>query len=505
MNTNKESISREEFFRQKKEFDLGSLTTESINIKSKNLSEDIQEDIFSAIRTLQEIDQDALNILDKSLEFTYQLHQDVQETLRSGGRVFLSGCGATGRLALAIEAFWRRQTRNDNVLGFMAGGDYALIRSVERFEDKMEYGSRQLEDLGFGENDLLLAVTEGGETSFVIGTALSAKMISKRSPWFIYCNPDDELERIKRSRTVLKDDKIKKLNLTVGAMAVSGSTRMQATTAQMLSISFALFLEDSRRKSFINRAKEHLSKLGNLVFSGLDKLIEEEAAIYKGGGKCTYLVGSKSAITVVTDTTERSPTFSLVPFEKMGENAQESLAYLAVEGALTSQDAWEQLLSREPRGLGWADLDIKLDQEEIYRFDISEQNIKRRNAYVFKIEEEENAFIFSLNDKKARVPRPFDIEVFNQIVLKMALNTLSTLIMGKIGRFEGNIMTYVRPSNFKLIDRAARYVDWLLRKEGILYEYDEIVNTIFDLIPGLGPDDPIVLLALKNLKGDKQP
>lgn len=498
------SISREDFFRQKKEFELGSLTTESINIKSKNLSEDVKENVEDAVKILQEVDQDALNLLEKGLAQTYQLHKDVHETLSTGGRIFLSGCGATGRLSLAIETFWRKETGKDNVIGFMAGGDYALIRSVERFEDKMDYGARQLEELGFNENDLLLAVTEGGETSFVIGTALSAKMTSKRGPWFIYCNPDDELSNIKRSHAVIKDEGIKKLNLTVGAMAISGSTRMQATTAQMLSISFALFLKHQKRKDFIEEAKKYISVLRNLNFPGLPELIMAESSIYQANGKCTYLTSALSAITVLTDTTERSPTFSLAPFEKLGEEGPTSLAYLAVKGAFSPKEAWEKMLGREVRGLSWSDLDVALDQKEIHRFDVSEENIERRKAAALEISERQEAFELVLNGVTARVPRPFQTEIFNQIALKMALNILSTLIMGRIGRYEGNLMTYVRPSNFKLIDRAARYVDWLSKREGLQFEYDQIVNTIFDLMPAMGQDDPIVLLALGELKKERK-
>ena len=44
----------------------------------------------------------------------------------------------------------------------MAGGDIALIKAVEDFEDHPEFAEQQMIDLGFGENDLLIASTEGG-------------------------------------------------------------------------------------------------------------------------------------------------------------------------------------------------------------------------------------------------------------------------------------------------------------------------------------------------------
>ena len=48
---------------------------------------------------------------------------------------------------------------------FMAGGDIALVHSLEGFEDYPEYGARHLRQLGFSENDLFIGVTEGGGDS----------------------------------------------------------------------------------------------------------------------------------------------------------------------------------------------------------------------------------------------------------------------------------------------------------------------------------------------------
>ena len=53
----------------------------------------------------------------------------------------------------------------------MAGGDYALIKSVEGFEDFALFGRKQIAELGVASGDMVFAITEGGETSFVIGTA----------------------------------------------------------------------------------------------------------------------------------------------------------------------------------------------------------------------------------------------------------------------------------------------------------------------------------------------
>lgn len=65
--------------------------------------------------------------------------EEVNDTLTTGGRVFVCGCGATGRLSIVLETLWRQEVKeilpewNEKVIAFMAGGDAALIKSIEDF------------------------------------------------------------------------------------------------------------------------------------------------------------------------------------------------------------------------------------------------------------------------------------------------------------------------------------------------------------------------------------
>ena len=115
----------------------------------------------------------------------------------------------------------------------MAGGDYALIKSVEGFEDFAAFGKKQMTDLGVSSKDVVFAITEGGETSFVIGTAWAGLDVGAKV-FFVYNNPDEVLcEHVERSREMIQDPRIEKINLTTGPMAITGSTRMQATSIQL--------------------------------------------------------------------------------------------------------------------------------------------------------------------------------------------------------------------------------------------------------------------------------
>src|SRR5262249_18352637 len=146
------------------------------------------------------VERDALNCLLSQGEPLNQLSRAIRETFEHGGRVIFCGCGATGRLSLSLEALWRESQGpsspfRNSVISFIAGGDYALVRSIENFEDHSEYGARQLHDLDFNKNDLLIASSEGGETPFVIGAVQAAAEIGLRRPWFLFCNPTELLKQ----------------------------------------------------------------------------------------------------------------------------------------------------------------------------------------------------------------------------------------------------------------------------------------------------------------------
>ena len=246
------------------QFKLGHLTTESFHPLTNDLSNLVKKDVAAAHSLLQEVDRLALDKM-KALEPTlFEMAQTIQETLEAGNKVFMCGCGATGRLSLVLETLYRQSHPASNqVIAFMAGGDFALIKSVESFEDRVEYGERQLMELGFGPHDLLLSPTEGGETPFVIGATNKATQVSSRKPYFLYCNPDSSLKNIQRSEEVIQNPKIKKVNLTVGPMAISGSTRMQASTVLMLAIGVGLLYEHESKASFSEFYQDYLKRLSS--------------------------------------------------------------------------------------------------------------------------------------------------------------------------------------------------------------------------------------------------
>lgn len=499
--------SAQEFLRISSQFQLGSLQTESFHPVTAQLSQTLHSDVKAGIKLLKEVDQMALEKIRLKGEDVFAMSNHMHKVLSAGGKVFFCGCGATGRLSLVIETLYRQvnPTKN-NVISFMAGGDFALIKSVESFEDQTSFGEKQLIDLGFKDGDLLIASTEGGETPFVIGAALKAAEVSSQGAYFLYCNPNGLLRPLDRCRLVLGTNQIKKINLANGPMAISGSTRMQASTVLMLAAGSALLNAGKDQVAFLAYWENTLKSLMDLDYEFLALFVKEEAGLYKEGKFLNYISDDVLGISILTDTTERSPTFSLSGFEnKHGDLSKASLSYLFIDGE-NSEAAWKNLLARAPRALNWPELEGKINLEQIYGFDISIEGFHARSARVktemFEISHQGDHVLFKLKDHSANIPVDNDI-LLTHLKVKVLLNTLSTSIMGLLGRYEGNVMTWVRASNNKLIDRAARYVTEILKQKNLSCTYEQIVTEIFSQIDQLNENEPIVLKVVKVLTEDE--
>ena len=379
----------ERFVAEAGQFRLGNLLTESPHPHTKDLSYVAEASISDALRLFFDVDKD---VVAKYRDWIHtdapeRIKTEVRDALLAGGRIYFTGCGATGRLSILLDAIWRSFWRKQSIpqksdwenrsFSVMAGGDFALIKSVEGFEDFVQFGAKQIEDTGVDKGDVVFAITEGGETSFVIGTAWQG-LEKGAKVYFVYNNPDEALcEKIIRSREVIEDPRIEKINLTSGPMAIMGSTRMQATTIELCVM--VTILEMVIRDILAEIAPEKAKGLDSASVPGkfmaqleemhaslssqdlrdqIADLVKNEETAYRNGHKSTYFA-DHLGIDVLTDTTERSPTFCTPAFRKWDDlNASESWTYLILPYT-DSKEAWENLLQRPVRGLAWSEEEIR--------------------------------------------------------------------------------------------------------------------------------------------------
>ena len=568
----------EEFLQISGQFKLGALVTESSHPVTANLSEVAKTDLAAALGLLFQADGD---VVAKYREFAAAgraepIAATVLAALKAGGKTFFTGCGSTGRLSILLDAvwrdFWQKKMNPDwenRTFSVMAGGDYALIKSVEGFEDYTAFGEKQIADLGVSAKDVVFAITEGGETSFVIGTAWAGVKTGAKV-YFVYNNPDDILcEQVQRSREVIQDARIEKLNLTTGPMSITGSTRMQATSIQlcvMLTILEMVVRELVGQKSagvadeFLGHLETlHASLASPAILKSLARLVAVEESVYRGGGRNNYFADHFGA-DVLTDTTERSPTYCTPPFRKFDDvTATESWAYLFLPEP-DAASAWRSILKRAPRCVEWDDEDIralvgedrfirsretirKISAAELLRFRISQDGVIRRplgrgDSAIVVLSGAEAANFNSVGNYFASqlaaarqagaqtgiisfgggnsangdphsvtvavsVPRTgFHLDGVTRVAVKLVMNALSTCTMVRLGRVMGNTMVWVVPSNLKLIDRATRYIT---RLTGL--DYPTANALLFEIIeyvePRMKADQaypPVVGLAVARAK-----
>ncbi|MEG1516406.1 MAG: hypothetical protein RSD95_16075, partial [Clostridia bacterium] len=383
------------FVENEQQFHLGAIPTEQSNPLTRGLSAVIKKSTTEGVKMLLSADERIAGVASacfKTSEFA-RMVEDIQRAIETRHMVLLSSVGASGRLALQLDSSWRKFWQElgaklplharafveiaDCVNSIMTGGDRACVRSVENFEDYMTFGAQQVADAGVGEGDVVLALAECGLSASIIGSAIEADERACAT-YYLFCNPEAILcQHLERARAVFAREKIVKLPLYVGPMAVAGSTRMQVTTIELLVAGAALELGSwawlqknltadelcsihthaLTPQTYADEFERLVKQLStDNALCGIADAIDYEYDTYRQGGLITYCAHAYLQ-DVFTDTTERQPTFTLPPYRKVGDtDSPVSWAY-AKDPLYPSGVAWQHVLRRPVKGLDWVRAD----------------------------------------------------------------------------------------------------------------------------------------------------
>lgn len=541
-----------DFIENEKQFHLGVIPTEQSNVLTRNLSATIAKDTKAGVAMI--LSADVKNTYNdkkvdiptvaakafKSKEFA-RLVDDIKRVLDENKRVVISSVGASGRMAIQLDAAWRYFWTSlaqklpakrekffelaNRVESFTTGGDRALVRSVENFEDYMTFGAEQVKEAGIGEGDVLLGLSECGLSASINGSVVEADLRGCTT-YYLYCNPKEILcEHLERVRKVFARKNVIKMPLFVGNMAVSGSTRMQVTTVELL-VAGAAFELAAQRWCEENLTKEELEVAGIVALNpadyaaefkkinkqlssgkalaGLAEAVELEKSVYDNKGLVTYATHDY-LLDIMTDTTERQPTFTLPPFRKFDdEEAELSWAYVK-DPLYPNEVAWQHVFRRPIKGLDWTKEDyIRMEaaqsiidnppsvgSEEVMQYNIGNcddpsRYSRKPNVLIcmdingsatpevmawFKeqVKHYEKGVLIRMGeiakgkkwDNEIHIPVKLtrtSNELLTHLMVKLSFNVLSTATMAKMGRVWSNWMIQVLPTNKKLIDRSTRII-----------------------------------------------
>jgi len=151
----------------------------------------------------------------------------METRLRRAGRLVYAGAGTSGRLAVQDGAelmptfSWPR----DRLLLLMAGGQEALIRAVEGAEDEVGLAASQIEQHRIGPDDVLIAVAASGTTPFTLACLREAKRRGALTVGIA-----------NNRRTPILEEAAHPILLETGSEPIAGSTRMNAGTAQRITL-----------------------------------------------------------------------------------------------------------------------------------------------------------------------------------------------------------------------------------------------------------------------------
>ena len=523
-----------DFIENERQFHLGFLPTEQSNPITATLEDDFKRSTLAGVQCLQRGDRQipiTMRHVFAGRRFE-ALVEAIASALRSRrGRIVFSGCGATGRLSILLESMWRdffhrraaelapeERALADRAASIMTGGDFALIKSVEFFEDFAEGGRRQAAALSVGEGDVFVAITEGGETSSVLGTLDYAAAHGAKC-FLVFNNPADILRRrLDRCRAAIDDPRVTVIDLYCGSMSLAGSTRMQATSSEQLLCSCALEAALCRvLPRFAPETAPDYTEAFEALLSGLEsppfrgtiaRAIEFEKGVYEAHGRITYLADD-CMLDLFTDNTERSPTFMLPPLRSSREkHLAQSWAF--VKNPLhTTEECWGEMMRRKPRCLEFTADDARalgmpqrfidappaIGYGDLVRYMIGNEpapeRIKgygRTAAVTVTVGEAASPTFLAAAEslakawperKALRIGEDFAIaasplEIWKHLAVKLTFNCISTGTMAAMGRVAGNWMSHVAISNKKLIDRGIRLLSELGR-----IPYEEAAQRLF--------------------------
>jgi N-acetylmuramic acid 6-phosphate etherase len=147
--------------------------------------------------------------------------------LQRKGRLVYAGAGASGRLAVqdGVELLPTFGWPPERLCYLIAGGEAALVRSIEGAEDDAEAALAAVEALALGDADVVVALAASGRTAFTCAVQRRARAFGTLNIGLAN-NPGTPL---------LAEAEIPVL-LATGPEFLAGSTRMTAGTAQKIAL-----------------------------------------------------------------------------------------------------------------------------------------------------------------------------------------------------------------------------------------------------------------------------
>jgi N-acetylmuramic acid 6-phosphate etherase len=150
----------------------------------------------------------------------------IETAFRAGGRLIYVGAGTSGRLGVldAAECPPTFGTPPEMVVGIIAGGLPALIKSIEGAEDDVNAGIGEMDARRVGPTDVVVGIAASATTPYVRAALSRAQTLGARTALVSMSEPS----------RLLRETCDVCITVPVGPEIVTGSTRMKSGTATKL-------------------------------------------------------------------------------------------------------------------------------------------------------------------------------------------------------------------------------------------------------------------------------
>ena len=199
-------------------------TTEDINPYTRDID---NWNFFQIAQFIHLADIETYEAVGREIEHIALAAEMAYKAIKDGGRVIYVGAGTSGRIA-AQDVVELRPTYglgSDAFDYLMAGGNSALVQSIEGSEDSEKDAEDALKTMKVNRHDLIVGITASGSTPFVIASLRYARNLGCTTVG-ITCN----LNKLIREISHLC------IELITGPEVIQGSTRMKAGTAQKMTL-----------------------------------------------------------------------------------------------------------------------------------------------------------------------------------------------------------------------------------------------------------------------------
>jgi len=255
-----------------------------------SLYDDLEKkSILELLTGINNEDKKVALAVEKAIPQIEKLVSQIVPRMEQGGRIFYIGAGTSGRLGVldASEIPPTFGMPPTLVIGVIAGGERALRNPVEKAEDDLQIGWRDLLEHNINDKDTLVGIAASGTTPYVIGALREARKHGVLTA-SISSNPDSPVSQ----------EADIPIEMIVGPEFVTGSSRMKSGTGQKMilnMITTTTMIKLGRVKG--NRMVNMQLSNAKLVDRGTRMIVDELGLEYEVANRLLLLHGSvKKAI-----------------------------------------------------------------------------------------------------------------------------------------------------------------------------------------------------------------